>query len=42
VAVTEEALARKLAVMLPLLDERQRRALMAVEAQAWGRGASAR
>jgi len=38
VAATEQTLARKLEVMLPLLDERQRRALMAVEAQAWGHG----
>ncbi len=37
-AVTEEALARKLQVVLPLLNERQRRALLAAEAQAWGRG----
>ena len=36
--VTEEALARKLAVMLPLLDERQQRVLLGVEARTWGGG----
>jgi hypothetical protein len=38
VAVAEEALARKFEVVLPLLDERQRRVLLGAEAQAWGRG----
>jgi len=33
VEVTEEVLARKLAVMLPLLDERQQRVLLGVEAR---------
>ncbi|MGH8910814.1 MAG: hypothetical protein ACRD0K_31050 [Egibacteraceae bacterium] len=37
-AVTEEALARKFEVMLPVLNERQRRVLLGAEAQAWGRG----
>ena len=34
-------LKRKLAAMLPLLNEKQRRALVAAEANAWGRGGSA-
>jgi transposase len=34
-------LKKKLSVMLPLLNEKQRRALIASEANAWGRGGSA-
>ncbi|MGH8679430.1 MAG: ISAzo13 family transposase [Burkholderiales bacterium] len=34
-------LKKKLSVMLPLLNEQQRRALVAAEANAWGRGGSA-
>jgi hypothetical protein len=36
VAVTEERLTRKFELMLPLLDERQQRALLGAEAQSWG------
>ena len=35
---TEEALERKLAVLWPHLDERQRRLVIGVEAREWGRG----
>jgi hypothetical protein len=38
VATDEEALGRKLAVLWPHLDERQRRLVIGVEAREWGRG----
>jgi len=41
-SVDEAALSRKLQVMLPLLDERQRRVHLASEAEAIGHGGRAR
>jgi transposase len=38
VEVTEEVLGRKLSIVMPHLDERQRRIVAGAEARAWGRG----
>ena len=35
---SEQQVAEKYAVIAPLLDERQRRVWLGVEARAWGRG----